>query len=385
MALTPDAYVIGGGPAGLATAASLKMQGLNAVILDRSERVGDSWRAHYDRLHLHTPKQFSYLPGYKIPKSYPKWLPRDMVVQYLEDYAAHHDLTIEQGVEVTGLARDADGWTIRAADGSTRRASYVVIATGYNHTPKQPAFAGLEQFTGEIVMSRHYKNAQPFVGKDVLVVGIGNTGAEIAVDLVETGASRVRLAVRTIPHILRRSMGPWSAQHNGIMIRHLPVKLVDKLAALTNKATIPDLSAHGLPRPDTGLLTRATVDRAIPVQDVGLIKAVQRGKVEIVRTVERFDGQDVVLVDGSRIQPQVVLLATGYTHGLEPLIGDLGVLDENGRPVVSRGHQAPGAPGMWFIGFTNPISGNLRELRIDSGRIAHAMRHQAAADRSATA
>lgn len=76
---------------------------------------------------------------------------------------------------------------------------------------------------------------------------------------------------------------------------------------------------------------------------------------------------------------------TGHTQGLEPLIGDLGVLDEYGRPVVSRGHQAPGAPGMWFIGYTNPISGNLRELRIDSGRIAHAMRRQAAAEQRATA
>ncbi|MBD2759596.1 hypothetical protein IEE94_08740 [Yimella sp. cx-573] len=138
---------------------------------------------------------------------------------------------------------------------------------------------------------------------------------------------------------------------------------------------MPDLSDHGLPRPDTGLLTRAAVDRAITVQDVGLIAAIQQRQVEVVSMVERFDGTDVVLADHSRVQPDVVLLATGYTHGIEPLIGHLGVLDEHGRPVVSRGHQAPSAPGMWFLGYTNPISGNLRELRIDSGRIAHAMAH----------
>lgn len=373
----PDVYVIGGGPAGLAAAACIKQRGLHAVILDKNARTGDSWRAHYDRLHLHTPKQFSYLPGYKIPKSYPTWLSRDQVVQYLEQYAAHHQLEIEHGVEVTGLARTSTGWTITAADGSTRQAPYVVVATGYNHTPKQPDFAGLDTFTGQVVMSRDYKNAQPYVGKDVLVVGVGNTGAEICVDLVETGASRVRLAVRTIPHILRRNVGPWSAQHNGIMIRHLPVKLVDKAAAVIAKVSVPDLSAHGLPRPDTGLLTRATVDRAIPVQDVGIIAAIQDGSVEVVRTVERFDAADVVLADGSRIQPDVVILATGYTQGLEPLIGSLGVLDGHGRPVVSRGHQAPGAPGMFFLGYSNPISGNLRELRIDAGRIAHAIAHEA--------
>ncbi len=107
-----------------------------------------------------------------------------------------------------------------------------------------------------------YRNAQPYAGRDVLVVGIGNTGAEIAVDLVEGGASRVRLAVRTAPHILRRSTAGWAAQYTGVLVRRLPVALVDRLAGPVGKLSVPDLAAQGLPRPDTGLYSRVKEGRS---------------------------------------------------------------------------------------------------------------------------
>ncbi|HVF14331.1 MAG TPA: hypothetical protein VM942_07000 [Acidimicrobiales bacterium] len=109
------------------------------------------------------------------------------------------------------------------------------------------------------------------------------------------------------------------------------------------------------------------------MQDVGLIDAVQAGRVEPVAAVAGFDGDDVLLADGSRIRPQVVLAATGYRRGLEPLVGHLGVLDGRGRPVVGGGRCPDGAPGMYFSGFTNPISGMLREIAIDARRIARAV------------
>jgi cation diffusion facilitator CzcD-associated flavoprotein CzcO len=139
------------------------------------------------------------------------------------------------------------------------------------------------------------------------------------------------------------------------------------------RATTPDLSRHGLPRPDTGLLTRVVDDNAIPVQDVGFIDAVRSGAVEPVAALEAFDGAAVVLADGTRIEPDAVVLATGWTHGLGPLVGHLGVLDERGRPVVSGGRTPRGAPGLWFTGFTNPVSGMLREIAIDARKIALAM------------
>ncbi|MEU6775485.1 NAD(P)/FAD-dependent oxidoreductase [Streptomyces sp. NPDC046759] len=370
-------YVIGAGPGGLAAAYALRARGIRAVVLEKADRVGASWHGHYDRLHLHTTRRLSALPGLKIPRKFGRWVSRDNVVRYLEKYAEHHELEIVTGVEVFRVeqAGDGTGWVLHASGGRELTGSAVVVATGYNHTPRVPDWPGRKEYGGEFLHAGSYRNAEPYAGRDVLVVGAGNTGAEIAVDLVEGGAARVRLAVRTVPHIVRRSTLGWPAQYSGVLVRRLPVPLVDRLCRVQARIGLPDLSAHGLPRPDTGLYTRVG-QGAIPVQDVGLIDAVRRGKLEIVAAVESFeDGNPgkVVLADGSRISPDAVIAATGYTRALEDLVGHLGVLDGRGRPVVRGGRAPAQAPGLYFTGYTNPISGMFREMALDAKKIAKAV------------
>ncbi|MEU9531403.1 NAD(P)/FAD-dependent oxidoreductase [Streptomyces sp. NPDC048213] len=371
--LTEDrpVYVIGGGPGGLAAAAALRARGVRAVVLEKSGAVGASWRGHYDRLHLHTTRRWSALPGLPMPRKFGRWVARDNVVRYLEKYAEHHELEVITGVEVSRVDRAADGsgWLLSASGGRELTGRAVVVATGFNHTPRLPDWPGRETFTGELLHASDYRSPAPYAGKDVLVVGVGNTGAEIAVDLVEGGASRVRLAVRTVPHIVHRSTAGWPAQATGILVRRLPVALVDRAGRLMARAAVPDLSEHGLPRPDTGLYSRVK-EGAIPVQDVGLIDAVKSGRVAPVAAVESFDEDAVVLADGTRVTPDAVIAATGYRRALEPLVGHLGVLDDRGRPVVHGARTPKEAPGLYFTGFTNPISGMLRELARDAEKIA---------------
>ncbi|MET7956787.1 NAD(P)/FAD-dependent oxidoreductase [Streptomyces sp. NPDC013082] len=364
-------YVIGGGPGGLAAAAALREQGVRAVVLEKSDRVGSSWRGHYDRLHLHTIRRWSALPGLAMPRRFGRWVSRDDMVRYLEKYTEHHELEVVTGVEVSRIDRtdDGTGWQLSATGGRVLTGRAVVVATGFNHTPRIPAWPGSEDFTGELLHAAEYRSPAPYAGKDVLVVGIGNTGAEIAVDLVEGGASRVRIAVRTVPHIVRRSTAGWPAQATAVLVRRLPVRLVDRAGSLMCRVSVPDLAAHGLPRPDTGLYSRVK-EGAIPVQDVGLIDAVRSGTVVPVATVGSFDGDAVVLADGTRITPDAVIAATGYERALEGLVGHLGVLDPRGRPVVHGARTPDGAPGLYFTGFTNPISGMLREMALDARRIA---------------
>nr|WTB32885.1 NAD(P)/FAD-dependent oxidoreductase [Streptomyces sp. NBC_00830] len=364
-------YVVGGGPGGLAAAAALREHGVRAVVLEKSENVGASWRGHYDRLHLHTTRRWSALPGLAMPRRFGRWVSRDHVVRYLEKYVEHHELEVVTGVEVTRIDRTADGtgWQLTATGGRVLTGRAVIVATGYNHTPRIPDWAGRDTFAGELVHARDYRNPAPYAGKDVLVVGIGNTGAEIAVDLVEGGASRVRIAVRTVPHIVRRSTAGWPAQATGILVRRLPVRLVDRAGRLMAKVAVPDLAEQGLPRPDTGLYSRVK-DGAIPVQDVGLIDAVRGGRVVPVATVDSFDKDAVVLADGTRITPDAVIAATGYRRALEPLVGHLDVLDARGRPVVHGSRTPKHAPGLYFTGFTNPISGMFREMALDARKIA---------------
>jgi putative flavoprotein involved in K+ transport len=374
--------VIGAGPGGLGVAAALGQRGVEALVVDRSPHVGSSWRNHYERLHLHTPRRWSGLPGHPIPRRFGRWVARDDVVRYLEEYADHHGIRLRLGIAVTRVERATEPaaadpsararWVVRLEDGTSITAGHVVVATGYNHTAVMPDWPGLDGFTGDLVLARDYRNGRAFAGRDVLVVGTGNTGTEIATDLAEHGATRVWLAVRTPPHIIRRDMLGWPAQGTGILVRRLPPKLVDRVAHGLSAVQEPDLTAYGMPRAAPGLYSRVLQGR-VPVQDVGIVDAIRTRRVEPVAAVDRFDGDEVVLGDGTRLRPDAVLVAAGYRAGLEPLVGELGVLDGRGLPVVHGAHEQPGAPGLWFTGFTNPISGMLRELRIDGERISAAI------------
>jgi putative flavoprotein involved in K+ transport len=380
-----EAVVIGAGPAGLASAAMLKRAGVDVVVVDKADAVGASWRRHYDRLHLHTVRWLSHLPGYRFSRRHGRWVPRDGVVRYLEGYVRHHGLEVELGVEVQRLDRvDTGGWRLRVAGGGDIEADHVVVATGYNHTPFLQDWPGRDGFKGELLHASRYRNPEPYRGRDVLVVGSGNTGAEIAIDLVEGGAARVRLAVRTPPNIVLREANGMPGQILGLSMRHVPPPVVDRVIGTIQKVTIPDLTEHGLPRPERGVYTRIVEDDVIPIIDVGLIEMVRAGRVEIVAGLEGFDGASVLLADGSRIEPDAVIVATGYRRGLEELVGHLDVLAPNGRPKAHGPDTAPHAPNLHFIGYTNPISGMFRELNIDARRIAYAIARDRAARDGAT-
>jgi putative flavoprotein involved in K+ transport len=364
-----EVIVVGAGPAGLATAGALRHHGIGSVVLER-DAVGASWRKHYDRLHLHTVRWLSHLPGYKMPRRYGAWVARDDVVEYLEDYVDAHNLDVRTGVEVEGLERDGDDWRVQTSDGDFV-APRVVIATGYNRHQHLPDWPGLETYTGELIHSGDYRNPDPYAGKTVLVVGTGNSGAEICVDLIEGGAKHVQLSVRTPPTVLLRDTNGVPGQALGVVFRRLPVPVMDRVWPLIQKTAVGDLSEHGLPLPPRGAYSKFMRDDVTPILDVGLVPLVKQDKVEIVAAVESFDGDDVVLADGRRIQPDAVIAGTGFRRGLEPLVGDLGLVEpQKGRPTVHGPETHPSAPGIHFIGYTNPISGMFREIAIDARRIA---------------
>jgi putative flavoprotein involved in K+ transport len=370
-------YVIGGGPAGLAAAAELSRRGLHPVILERGQQVGSSWRAGYDRLHLHTVRGLSGLPGFAIPRAAGRWASRDAVIDYLERYRARHELEVRGGTEVERIeaagAQDGGGirWVIHTAAGERIPARSVVVATGHAHTPFVPDWPGLESYTGQLRHARDYRNPAPFAGLDVLVVGVGNSGSEIAVDLAEGGARRVWIAVRTPPQIVRRNVGPWPAHATGILVSRLPAAVVDPIARLQRRLTIPDLTPNGIPLPVDGLLSRVRRVGEVPLQDVGFIAAVRGGKVTPVAAVTGFGSDKVLLADGSAISPQAVIAATGYRRGLEKMAGHLGVLEEDGTPKVSGGAAA--APGLFFLGYTVSLRGMLRDIAADARRVAPAV------------
>jgi len=359
--------VIGAGPAGLSCAAMLQGAGERVVVLER-DVVGAAWTKRYDRLQLHTVRWLSCLPGYRMPRSFGKWPSHERVLDYLEQYAERHALEIRTGVEAERVDRAGSGWAVMTSDGAVE-AGRVVVATGYSNVPFLPDWPG--GFAGEIVHSADYRNAVPYAGRRVLVVGAGNSGAEIAVDLADAGAAEVLLAVRTPPAIVRRDVAGVPSQLLGIASEHLPVPVVDRVARTLRRISLPDLSAHGLPapeRPYSDFLRR----RAIPILDVGLVDAVRARRVRVVAALARFEGAGAVLADGTRVEVDAVVSATGFRTGLEALVGHLGVLDEGGLPVTHGAREHPRAPGLHFVGYRLTLGGAFRVIGAQARELARA-------------
>jgi cation diffusion facilitator CzcD-associated flavoprotein CzcO len=339
--------IIGAGPAGISAALSLKDLGIRSLLIERADQAAASWRGRYDRLKLNTGRQFSHLPGRRYPKGTPLYPTRDQVVEHFERHAREDGIELRLNTTVVRIDWDLSEWCLTTSNGEIN-ARHVVVATGYEHTPLIPNWAG--SFSGESLHSRDYRNPIPYVDKHVLVVGSGSSGMEIAHDLSTGAAAKVWLSVRTPPNIMPRS-GPAGLPNDLLSIPffHLPAWLSDRIATVARLRTFGDLEEFGLPIPAEGPFARAHRLHVAPtVIDAEVIAAIRDGSVEVVGAVTAFEDDDVVLGDGSRIRPDVVICATGYRTALDSLVGHLDVLTSEGVPI--RLSPSPAAEGLYFHG-----------------------------------
>jgi cation diffusion facilitator CzcD-associated flavoprotein CzcO len=342
--------VIGAGPAGISVALSLRDRGLRPLLIDRADQVGASWRGRYDRLKLNTGRPFSHLPNRQYPKGTPMFPHRDDVVAHLDRHAREYGIELRMKTDVTRIDRRARRWRLATSDGELD-AHQVVVAIGNQHTARIPQWPGADSFTADMLHSSEYRNPRPYQGSNVLVVGSGSSGMEIAHDLAAGGAAKVWLAVRTPPNILLRSLpGGLPGDLVSLPLYRLPIRIADAIGRTARRKNLGDLTEFGLPIPDEGVMARVKrFDQVPSLVDMDVIDAIRDGSIEVVATVERFDGDEVVLVDGSQLHPHAVVLATGYVRALESLVGHLGVLDARGKPLVVG--EQPAADGLRFIGY----------------------------------
>jgi len=347
-----DTVVIGGGQSGLSVAYHLKRLGIPFIVLEANAHVGDSWRHRWDSLRLFTPARYDGLVGMRFPATPFSFPSKDEMADYLAQYAARFELPVRTGVRVDHVAKEGNGYVVDAGD-QHFVAQNVVVAMASYQTPKIPAFAA--DLAADIVQlhSSEYRSPGQLREGGVLVVGAGNSGAEIAIELARRGHT-TWLSGRDTGHLPYSVDGIISRLITPFVLRVVFHRVISVATPIGRRAR-PKVLAHGGP-----------LIRQHPKE---LLAA---GVRRVARTTGVRDGQPV-LADGTVLPVANVIWCTGFRSGMSWL--DLPVLDAQGEPIHERGLVA-GQPGLYFVGlhFLYALSSTMiHGVARDAERIARAI------------
>ena len=317
-----------------------------------------------------------------MPATYPLYPSRAQMVEYLESYAARFDIRPLFATEVRSLQRLGAQWSVGTSNGAIA-APVAVVATGIASAPYRPSWPGMEIYRGNVAHSSGYRNPAAYAGKRVLVVGFGNSGGEIALDLAEAGVD-VALAVRGPVQILPRDLLGLPIVTWAIMYRHLPARLVDIVNAPVLRLALGSMEKLGLRRAAKGPLQMISEDGRVPLIDVGTLRKIRDGSIRIRPGIDRLTENGVVFDDGRNEAFDAMILATGFRPDLRDLVPDVkDVLDQKGMPLAVG--RSTAAPGLYFCGQVTSPTGQLREIGLEARRIAELARNYLAASGSRAA
>ena len=351
-------------------AGQLRKRGIDFEMVEQSQNVGNAWHHHYDRLHLHTVKQLSNLPHLPFPEDYPLYVSREQLVDYFDQYAQHFKLKPHFGQSVNSVKKVGKEWTTITKDGSKFKSKNVIVATGVNRVPNIPSWSGQEQFQGTIIHAKNYKNAAPFKGKKVLVVGMGNTGAELALDLSEQECETY-ISVRGPVSIVPRDLNGRPVQLTTIQLAKLPFGIGDWLGNFIRGIYLGDLKKYGLNAPKLSPAQQLKETGKTPVVDIGTVNQIKAGKIKVMPEMDTFDASGVLFKNGERKDLDAIILATGYTAKVSDFLADTNDLlnrDNLPKQAIFEGKNK----GLYFIGFDNyKLGGILGIIRTESEMIAN--------------
>ena len=397
----PAVVVIGGGQCGLGIAACLGQLGVDTLVIDQHERVGDAWRRRYHNLVLHNEVFVDHMPYMPFPPNYPVYIPKDKIANWLEFYADTMELNVWTGTEFLGGGHDAKtgAWEIRVrrADGRERtlRPRHVVYATGVSAIPIKPDMPGLETFAGQVMHSSAYQNGHAWKGRKAVVLGTGNSGHDVAHDLHESGAhttivqrsSTLIVSLKEAQRVYEMYLEGMSVEDCDLIATASPYPvLVEgyKIAAAQmregDKTLLGGLEKRGFrldfgPPDDTGYQMKYLRRGGGYYFNVGASDLVVAGKIGLMHhhDIERVVPKGLQLKDGSTVEADLIVAATGYKNqqdvvrhfmgdAIADRIGPVWGFDEGGeqRNMWRRTPQ----PGLWFT------AGGLPHVRIYSKYLA---------------
>lgn len=371
-----DALVVGAGPAGLATSHALFRAGVQHVVLERGDQVGDTWANLYDNLVLHTAKRLSALPGLGFPASTPQFPTRRDFLAYLHHYADTFRIPVETHAEVARLQRVDDAWIARTTTGAEVQARAVVVATGIVANPHIPEIPGHNRFGGRVLHSVEYRRADDFIGKRMLVVGAGNSAAEVSVELARAGVD-VTLAVRTGAFVLPREIAGIPIQYFSAALASLPKRVQTMTVAMMGQAAALVRGPAVLPPP------AATNCPNVPLIGFQLADLLRAGVIRLKGGVAEFTTGGVRFSDDSEQPFDAVILATGYRAAVSMLRG-LIRLDDCGFAVRRDRVVSVDQPGLYFVGHNYDIRGGLFNIGRDARLAVGCIKSAVLRDRSRT-
>ena len=347
--------IIGAGPAGLATAGRMRKAGLDFTLIEQTDQIASSWHNHYDGLHLHTVNQLSHLPHLPFPEGYPLYVSKEDLISYYQQYAKTFDIHPVLSQKVTRLAQTDEAWTVDTEAGTSYAAQNVIVATGINRIPKLPTWEGQDQFEGQIIHAKSYKNAKPYKGRKVLIVGMGNTGAEIALHFARQG-DKPHVSLRGPVHFLPRDINGRPTQLTALMLAKIPFGLGDSLGSFIRKIVVGDLSKYGISTPKLSPTKQLKVTGRTPVVDIGTLEQIKKRNITILPDIERFGVREVQFTNGETKPFDLVILATGYYAQIDDFMDDAAdFVNKDGLPsqaVFDSTHK-----GLYFVGFNNYVPG----------------------------
>ncbi|KAI5669347.1 hypothetical protein M9H77_19200 [Catharanthus roseus] len=361
----PGPIIVGAGPSGLAAAACLKEKGVPSLILERSHCIASLWQLKtYNRLRLHLPKQFCELPMMPFPHHFPTYPTKQQFISYLEEYATKFDIrpVFNQVVVEAEYDRILGFWRVKTTFGGGKKKDeikteyvcrWLIVATGENAEAVMPNIEGMDEFIGPIMHTSFYKSGDDFRGKKVLVVGCGNSGMEVCLDLCNYNATPT-LAVRDTVHVLPREMlGRSTFGLSMWLLKWLPMRLVDRLLLIISRLILGDTARYGLDRPQLGPLELKNLSGKTPVLDVGTLSKIKKGDIKVRPGIRRLTRNCVEFVNGKTEKFDAIIFATGYKSNVPAWLKEKEMFSEkDGLPKRSFPNGWKGESGLYAVGFT---------------------------------
>ncbi|PWA73040.1 pyridine nucleotide-disulfide oxidoreductase, class-II [Artemisia annua] len=354
--------IVGAGPSGLAISACLREQGIPFVVIERSDCIASLWQKRtYDRLKLHLPKKFCQLPKVPFPEEYPEYPTKKQFIAYLENYAQKFDIKpqFNECVQSAKFDEACKLWRVKTVStaGSVRsETEYIcqmlVVATGENAEGVIPEIEGLKEFSGEVIHAKDYKTGVKYAGKNVLVVGCGNSGMEVSLDLANHNANP-SMVIRSSVHVLPREMlGKSTFDLAMKLMAWLPLCIVDRILLIIAWFTLGNIEIYGIKRPSLGPLRLKNHYGKTPVLDIGALDKIKSGEITVVPGIKRFSGKTVELVNNDFLNVDSVILATGYFSNVPLWLHEKEFFAENGFPKTPFPNGWKGKGGLYASGFT---------------------------------